>query len=211
MTTKIEEMKAATESLENPATGLHQLPGQAGLPRPNAQLVDRGRLLQAWESNVKTQRGVIAQLELNQKSMRITRWMTVLAVFAIVFLGWLIREQATGVLVNVKAIQDQTSQLTMRTDERLQAQEKKLDLVLTAVTQLLEAGAVAEAAKASPKDQDLKREATRTRVQALGSALAAKKEVTPAPQVAREVDQKLRELKQEAAAKGLDVQLPATF
>lgn len=213
MTTKIEEMKVDADSLDNPMTGMHGLPpstpGLPSLPRTNSQLVDKARLLQAWESNVKTLRGVIDQLQLNASAMRLTRWFTVCVLVVILALGYLLRVQSLEVIERTQQVQTQVSTLAQHVDERLLAQEQKTDLVLNAMAQLLEAKLAEDAAKASPKDADLKREAVRTRVQALGSALAAKKEVAPAPAVAKEAETKLKALKVEAAEKGLEVQLPA--
>lgn len=210
MTTKIDEMKAEAEGLENPATGLHQLPpGATGLPRPNAQLVDRQRLLAAWEANVRTLRGVITQLEINARVMKLTRWATVAAVVAMAVVGWKAGNDATEVLEHTQRVRGEVAALAQHIDARLLAQEQKTDLVLNAMAQLLEAKFAEDAAKASPKDAELKREAVRTRVQALGSALAAKKEVAPAPAVAKEAETKLKALKVEAAEKGLEVQIPA--
>lgn len=72
---KIEELKTELEELQNPT----DRPAKDA-PKASVQLVDRQRLLAAWESNVNTMRGVLQQLTNVQSTNLITRIVALVSV-----------------------------------------------------------------------------------------------------------------------------------
>jgi len=69
---KINELKTEVEELQNPTDR-----PPAGTPREGVQIIDRQRLMAAWESNVKTLRGVLDQMAIAQQTNMLTRWITI--------------------------------------------------------------------------------------------------------------------------------------
>lgn len=208
MKTPTDELKADTEQLENPLTGRHRSPPPLGMPPP-AVPVDRVRLLQAWESNVRTLKGVVKVLEQAQRDLRLTRWITIAAVLFVGGLGVTIGAKVDEAVQGVKSARQATEEAAAKADERMAIQEQKMGQVLSAMAELLAARQAEEAARAQPKDQALKVEAVKARVTATAAALTAKKQVATTPQAKREAEKKLDELRHEVQEKGIDVAVPA--
>jgi len=83
-TQKINELKVEVEELKNPT----ERP-TIGTPREGMQVIDRQRLMAAWESNVKTLRGVLEQMGITQRSNVMTRWVTLVTLlFNIIVLAF---------------------------------------------------------------------------------------------------------------------------
>lgn len=72
MNPKISELVDQVEQLNNPSDR-----PPASTPAANVQIIDRAALLKAWEANIATQKGVIAQLEAAQRSDRMTRLLVI--------------------------------------------------------------------------------------------------------------------------------------
>lgn len=211
MKTPTDELRHEAEQLENPLTGQHHMPPAprpAGLPPP-AVPVDRARLLQAWESNVRTMRGVVQVLEQTQRDMRLTRWLTIVAVLLVGALGIVIGMKVDEALQGVRGARQAIDDSAARSEERMAVQEQKMGQVLSAMAELLAANQAEQAARAQPKDQALKVEAVKARVTAAAAALTAKKQVATTPQAKQQAEQKLIELRHEVQEKGLDVVVPA--
>lgn len=206
-----DELKVDTDALQNPMTGKHpQLPplGSAGQVPPPVP-VDRARLLAAWEASTKVLKNVVAVLERAQHDMKITRWMTVIAVLLVGALGMIVGTKVEKSLEEVRGARQAIDDSAKRADERLAVQEQKMGQVLTAMAELLAAKQAEEAARAQPKDQALKVEAVKARVTATAAALSAKKQVATTPEAKQQAEKKLIELRHEVEEKGLDVPVPA--
>lgn len=202
MTKNSDDLRAATE-LDNPLTGRH-----AGLPPP-AVPVDRQRLLAAWEASTKVMRSVVAALEQAQRDMRMTRWITIIAVLMVGALGVSIGMKVDEAVQGVKSARQAIDDSAAKADERLAVQEQKMGQVLSAMAELLAAKQAEEAARAQPKDQALKVEAVKARVTATAAALTAKKQVATTPGAKQDAEKKLNELRHEVEEKGIDVKVPA--
>jgi hypothetical protein len=80
------DLAAELDELKNPTDR-----PPATTPREGLQVIDRERLFAAWESNVKTMRAIIGQLQRNEKSEQITRFVMLCSVIMnLLILGFVV-------------------------------------------------------------------------------------------------------------------------
>src|SRR6185295_19483070 len=97
---KINELKTELAGLENPSVR-----PPAGAPSQTVQVVDRARLLAAWESNIKTMTGVLEQLSIVQRTNTITRVATLVTLLLNVALFAFVLAQVARMTALVEQIE----------------------------------------------------------------------------------------------------------
>lgn len=98
--TKITTLKTEVDELKNPTDR-----PPPGTPREAVQVIDRQRLLAAWESNVKTLRGVIEQMEIAHRIHTTTRLVSFIVLICNLVLLFSMLTQLEQMERTVKVIQ----------------------------------------------------------------------------------------------------------
>lgn len=101
---KITELKSEVAGLDNPSAR-----PPASAPKEAVQVVDRSKLLAAWESNIKTMQGVLEQLSFSQRTNMITRIATLLTLLLNVALFAFVLEQVSHMTSLVERIERQNT------------------------------------------------------------------------------------------------------
>jgi len=190
--TNHDELQREIEGLENPS----------GRPPPmsheenarNMQLIDRARLLTAWESNVRTLKSVIGMLKTARATAYVTIGAAILATIANAAMLYFVQDkigEGIGYIKENRTIVQETAEASR---VRSEAQQVKLDAVADAMVELMRARIAEDEARAKPKDPALQSEAKAAKLSALVTTLEAKREVAP-PAEKREAEKQLRELK----------------
>jgi len=163
------------------------------IPPHDVIRADKQRLLMAWESNVKTMKGVLVQLGVSQQTNMLTRALALLAMMVnCAFLYLVISKVEEGVRA-VDQMRQQVIAASQVSAKQAEEQQAQLDLVSKAIASSLEARLAEDASLAKPKDTALRQLATESKTSALKTALQAKKEVSPASEKPQ-IEQQLLEL-----------------
>lgn len=170
-----DDLQLEVDLLKNPTDKPPPLPEA----RAAMQLVDKHRLLAAWDSNVRTMKGVLVQLEISRRTNVLTRVLALGATLVNVIMLYVVIDHVRVGVEDVRVIKTAVVESSEVSTARAQKVQQTLDLVADAMVRLMEARLAEDAARAKPKDDKLQAVAVQAKHTALVTALEAKKEIVP--------------------------------